>query len=71
MIEIRNEILRPRDRGHPSPEELKSFMADRLPRPRALAVVRHLLGGCRECRKVTARLWFMADPGRRKREGNG
>ena len=70
MIDIAKEILRLRDQGHPDAEELKSFLANRLPRPRALEVVRHLLGGCVECRKVTARLWFMADPGRRRQESN-
>ena len=70
MIEITDEIHRLRDTGHPDPEELKSFMADRLPRPRALAVIRHLLGGCADCRKVTARLWFMAERGSKKQEVN-
>jgi hypothetical protein len=60
MIDISDSILRLRDEGHPGLEELESFMADRLPRPRALAVVRHLLAGCPECRKVTARLWCLS-----------
>jgi hypothetical protein len=70
MIEITKEILRVRDQGHPDAEELKSFMANRLPRPRALEVVRHLLGGCAKCRKVTARVWLISEQGSRKMKVN-
>lgn len=42
---------------HPSQEDLRTFMRGDLPRPRAVAVVRHLLRGCRACSEVTSELW--------------
>ncbi|MBW8879561.1 MAG: hypothetical protein JF614_31900 [Acidobacteria bacterium] len=42
---------------HPEENQLERFMRGELPRTEAAPIVRHLLTGCTECRKVTGRLW--------------
>jgi hypothetical protein len=40
-------------RGHPSEDQLKRFVrGGELPRPEIHTIVRHLLAGCPDCRKV-------------------
>ncbi len=42
---------------HPSREALEAFLAGTLPSDESRAVVRHLLSGCVECRRLSAELW--------------
>jgi hypothetical protein len=42
---------------HPTMEELDRFMHCALPMDEFSAVVRHLLTGCRQCKRVTGALW--------------
>lgn len=46
---------------HPHRRELERFLRGDSPREEARAVVRHLLKGCPECVKVSARAWRFAD----------
>lgn len=45
---------------HPTMEDLRSFVACRLPPSETRAVVRHLLRGCPDCSRETRRLWSFA-----------
>jgi hypothetical protein len=45
---------------HPTMENLRSFVACRLPPSETRAVVRHLLRGCPVCSRETRRLWSFA-----------
>jgi hypothetical protein len=51
--------------GHPAEEDLHRFMCGELELPETREIVRHLLGGCRQCIRVTGRLWSLAEPGPR------
>jgi hypothetical protein len=46
---------------HPTTENLRSFVACRLPPSETRAVVRHLLRGCPVCSRETRRLWSFAN----------
>jgi hypothetical protein len=43
--------------GHPTKEDLERFMRGELFEQQPRTIVRHLLTGCRQCRRVTRRLW--------------
>jgi hypothetical protein len=47
--------------GHPSRADLESFMRGELPQGTRAVVVRHLLRGCAQCGKTTARLWSFGE----------
>jgi hypothetical protein len=42
---------------HPSEDALQRFARGELSRQEVKDIVRHLLGNCAPCRRVTARLW--------------
>jgi hypothetical protein len=42
---------------HPSEDALQRFALGELSRQEVKEIVRHLLGNCARCRRVTARLW--------------
>lgn len=46
---------------HPDPSQLESFVRGGLPRPEARRVVRHLLRGCDECRRVVRQVWALGN----------
>lgn len=50
-------------RHHPEPSQLEGFARGGLPRGEARAVVRHLLRGCDECRRVVRQVWRLGDGG--------
>ena len=55
-------------RRHPEPGQLESFVRGGLPRPEARAVVRHLLRGCDDCRRLVRQVLALGnresvDPG--------
>jgi len=55
-------------RKHPEPGQLESFVRGGLPRPEARAIVRHLLRGCDDCRRIARQVWALGnrtsvDPG--------
>lgn len=48
---------KPRVALHPAEHQLQSFMRAELPLVEVKPIVRHMLAGCVECRKVTRPLW--------------
>jgi hypothetical protein len=58
--------------GHPSGEELRSFLAGGLSRERVRQVVRHLLAGCARCSAEARKLWgppeALLEPSRWRKE---
>jgi hypothetical protein len=48
-------------RKHPRPDTLLRFLRREATRAESLAVVRHLLTGCRKCLAVTRPVWGFAD----------
>jgi hypothetical protein len=47
--------------NHPAERDLRRLILGDLPRGEALGVVRHLLGGCRECISVVRRYWRLGE----------
>jgi hypothetical protein len=47
--------------NHPAKRDLRRLILGDLPRGKALRVVRHLLGGCRECIFVARRYWRLGE----------
>ncbi|HEX5761369.1 MAG TPA: hypothetical protein VF121_19455 [Thermoanaerobaculia bacterium] len=45
-------------RDHPTPETLDRFLRGELPRAQTLAVIKHLVGGCRFCSAAAAPVFF-------------
>jgi hypothetical protein len=52
--------------GHPTKEDLERFMRGERCEEEPRTIVRHLLTGCRQCRRVTRRLWRLGAQERSK-----
>jgi hypothetical protein len=48
-------------RHHPQSRQLEGFVRGGLSRPEARAIVRHLLRGCDECRRVVRQVWALGN----------
>lgn len=48
-------------KSHPTSEQLERFVLGTTGAEENRAIVRHLLGGCPECRKVTRALWHRTE----------
>lgn len=47
--------------SHPHPDQLERFMRTELSWPEVVPIVRHLLTGCTQCKRVTRRLWALGE----------
>jgi hypothetical protein len=47
---------------HPSIEHLDGFMRGELTAAERRRIVRHLLTGCADCKRVTGHLWSLGEP---------
>ena len=59
---LAGEAARLAPTGHPSEDQLESFLRAELPVAQAAFIVRHLLTGCPECLEVTRPLWKVMAP---------
>ena len=61
-IRSETETARPAvQSSHPHPDQLERFMRTELSQPEVVPIVRHLLTGCTQCKRVTRRLWTLGE----------